>query len=252
MSNPTLSSLIFMVLFVITLGWMGDTILGLLHTFLFHGAHRWWQELLIGVLPFIVLLGLGWLRWKWAQKKSVKLKMEASEITPHAGIIMFLSSINKDQHIKRLEQSDWTVLNEPYFSWKPCQRGLEIHKSRLNTVWVICTPESGKQYPWFEAMFKELYPNVSFVRKDVANFEDISELTYALEDILTALPSGIDESDVVIDVTGGQKPASIAGMMVSLVNGNRQVQYVQTNAPFSVKTYTYEINAMGKHIKSKE
>ncbi len=249
LANPTLSSLAFLVLFVITLGWLGDTLLIFLNTFL--GVdHHFWRKLAVGVLPFMLLVCVGWLRWKLAQRKRVKLKIQASEITPHAGMTLFLSSINKSQNIERLEKSDWDVLDAKNFSWKPVQRGMEAHRQRLNSVWVICSPESGEQYEWFESMFQKLYPNVSFIRQNVSSFEDISALTQTLEEILADLPKDMDESDVVIDITGGQKPASIAGMMVSLVNENRQAQYVQTNAPFDVKTYDYEIKTVGRGIVS--
>ncbi len=248
-ANPTLSNLAFLVLFVITLGWLGDTLLELLHTFLAVENH-FWRKLSVGVLPFMLVICVGWVRWKLAQRKRVKLKIQASEITPHAGMIVFLSAINNPNYIERLKQSDENILNEERCSWKPIQRGIDKHKQRLNTVWVICSPESGEQYKWFEAIFSKLYPHVSFIRQDVSSFENISTLTQTLEDVLAALPKDMDESDVVIDITGGQKPASIAGMMVSLVNANRQVQYVQTNAPFDVKTYDYEIKTMGRDIVS--
>ena len=247
LANPTLSSLTFLVSFVITLGWFGDTLLDFFHTLLHVESHPW-LKLVIGILPFMLLVYVAWQRWRQAQQKRVKLKIEASEITPHAGMIIFLSAINNPKHIEQLNQSDWAVLDAKRFSWKPVQRGMEAHTQRLNTVWVICSPESGEQYAWFEAMFQELYPEVSFIRQDVGSFEDISGITDALEGILSDLPKDIDESDVVIDITGGQKPASIAGMMVSLVNANREVQYVQTNAPYDVKTYDYEIKTVGKGI----
>ncbi len=247
LANPTLSSLAFLVSFVITLGWFGDTLLDFFHTLLHVESHPW-LKLAIGVLPFVLVVYVGRVRWRAAQKKRVKLKIQASEITPHTGMIIFLSAINNPKHIEQLQQFDWTVLDAERFSWKPVQRGIEAHTQRLNTVWVICSPESGNQYTWFEAMFQELYPEVSFIRKDVCSFEDISDITDVLEGILSDLPKDIDESDVVIDITGGQKPASIAGMMVSLVNANREVQYVQTNAPYGVKTYDYEIKTVGKGI----
>ncbi len=247
LANPTLSSLAFLVLFVITLGWLGDTLLEVLHTFL-DVEHHSWRKLVVGILPFMLVFFVGWLRWKLAQRKRVKLKMQASEITPHAGMIVFLSAINSPKHIERLKQADWTVLDAERFSWKPVQRGMEAHRQRLKTVWVVCSPESSAQYEWFEAMFQELYPEVSFSRRNVGSFEGISDITDVLEGIFSDLPKEMDESDVVIDITSGQKPASIAGMMVSLVNANRQVQYVQTNTPFAVKTYDYQIKTVGKGI----
>ncbi len=247
LSNPNIPGILFLVSFVVTLGWMGDTAFALIGSLLQIKDSAAYQFAL-ALLAFCLVISVGWLRWRIAQHKHMKLKIQADDVEPHAGMVLFLSSINNKKCIECLKAYDWTVLNTERFSWKICQRGMEAHKSRLNTVWVICSPESGEQYAWFEGMFHELYPNIAFIRCDVRSFEDISGITDALEGIFSDLPQNIDESDVVIDVTSGQKPASIAGMMVSLVNTNRQVQYVQTNAPFSVNTYTYQIKTMGKGI----
>lgn len=243
-SNPTLSKVGFFVLFIITLGWMGDSISEFMKIIL-HIDQNFWAKTALGIIPFSLVVIISWWRWRYTQQKAVKLNIKSDTIIPHAGVTLFLSTV-RPEHIERLIKKDWSVLEAERFPWKPCQRGLELHKGKLKEVWVVCSLQSSKQFAHFKAMFQELYPDVHFVRLDIESFEDISALVETLEDVFANLPHDIDETDVVIDITGGQKPASIAGMMVSLVNANRQVQYVQTNEPHDVKTYAYEIKTVGK------
>jgi len=248
MNNPTLSSALFLIFFLVTLGWFGDSLMASMQALLGIQSNIW-AKVALGLLPFVsMLIWAGW-RWKSLQHHTVQLAMETENVLPHKVVIMFLSAIQNPKYIERLEKADDTVLEAEYFSWKPCQRGLEAHQPCLQKVWVVCSPESAKQYPWFKRMFSPLFAGVSFHQVQVKSFEHIGSLVQSLEDIYANLPKDIDETDVVIDVTSGQKPASIAGMMVSLVNANRQVQYVQTNEPFEVKKYTYEINMLGKDFQ---
>jgi len=243
-SNPTLSKIGFFVLFIITLGWMGDSILEFMKTIL-HIEQNFWAKTALGMIPFALVLVISWWRWRYAQQKAVKLNIKSDTIIPHSGVILFLSTVGP-AHIEKLIKKDWSVLETERFPWKPCQRGLELHRRKLKEVWVVCSLQSSKHFTHFKAMFQELYPDVHFMSLQIKSFEDISALVETLEDVFANLPRDIDETDVVIDITGGQKPASVAGMMVSLVNANRQVQYVQTNEPHDVKTYAYEIKTVGK------
>lgn len=47
---------------------------------------------------------------------------------------------------------------------------------------------------------------------------------------------GAEENDIIIDVTGGQKTASIAASLATLHN-KVTFQYVQTNPPYEVFAY---------------
>jgi hypothetical protein len=80
-------------------------------------------------------------------------------------------------------------------------------------------------------------------------FEDVSSMVDVLEEVYQALPSDMDETDVVIDITSGQKPTSIAGFMASLVRKTRKVQYVQTSEPYAVKTYRYDTKVLGAGVR---
>jgi hypothetical protein len=51
---------------------------------------------------------------------------------------------------------------------------------------------------------------------------------------------GFESSRIAIDVTGGQKTASIAGAVLTL-NRSTVVQYVQTEAREEIEAYIYDL-----------
>jgi hypothetical protein len=150
--------------------------------------------------------------------------------------------------------------------WEMPLRGLKQHREKLTTVTLICSMESLKQVHWFAKILTTTYavdfpllspdkvrvlarsgPNVHFHANpsreacDPANmawdFEDYEELYDALLKMMTIFNnSGVRESEVMIDVTGGQKPNSVVGALLT-VNRRAKFQYVQTNDPYDVIAY---------------
>lgn len=69
------------------------------------------------------------------------------------------------------------------------------------------------------------------------DFEDFDELSQALWVLLSEFEDRkIRETDVAIDITGGQKPTSIVGAAITF-NRKIKAQYVQTNRPWGVISY---------------
>lgn len=252
-SNPDWRSFLFLVLFLSTLGWMSDTVFMGFQAAVGNVPSPGWSYILLGISPFFLVTGWGWLRWKSARRRKVQLRASSRDVEPHAGIILFLSNILNKQHLEMLKSGNNAVLEAERFSWKPCHLGMEKHRGMLRKVWVICSPESSSQFKWFTQLFEPLFSSVDFEQaggEDGVAFEDVGALVETIEGVLHGLPADMDESDVIIDITGGQKPASVAGMMVSLVDEGREIQYVQTNEPHAVKTYAYHISTIGRQIRA--
>lgn len=73
--------------------------------------------------------------------------------------------------------------------------------------------------------------------RPAVDYEDFHQLHSAFVQVLHwTRQNKLDESDVVFDITSGQKPTSIAAAMVTLASG-ADFQYVQTTAPFDTVTY---------------
>lgn len=83
------------------------------------------------------------------------------------------------------------------------------------------------------------------VVKDYSNgvdFEKPSELEEAVYHAFLALnQSGIPDEDILVDVTGGQKPLSIAGAVVALAK-QRRIQYISTH-DYRVRVYDVEFES---------
>lgn len=250
-SNPTFPRFMFLVLFLITMGWMGDTLLEFVKWCVGNGGFPGWPAMGVGMLPFMVVSAWGWVRWHYARRERLSMRAISSDVDPHKGVILFLSNIGNPDHLEKLKANDRSVFEEPKFSWMQTVRGLNPHKEKLEKVWVMCSPQSTQQFDLFHQMFTSLYPDVDFIRcggdKGV-EFEDMEGLVQILEDIFADLPADMDESDVIVDITSGQKPNSVAGMLVTMVGNGREVQYVQTGKSHKVKTYAYEISLIGRKV----
>ena len=83
-------------------------------------------------------------------------------------------------------------------------------------------------------------PDVNIVPfAQAVNFEDFNELVQCMRQIIAdEQERGMHVEDIVIDVTGGFKTASIAGASITF-NSKVTFQYVQTQPPFEV--YAYDV-----------
>ncbi|MBI5780573.1 MAG: hypothetical protein HZA65_02745 [Rhodocyclales bacterium] len=66
----------------------------------------------------------------------------------------------------------------------------------------------------------------------------MNEIISLLNDLVNeAKEDGYQEKDIMIDITGGQKTASVAGALVTLHHSELEFQYVGTNAPYVTKSF---------------
>ena len=69
------------------------------------------------------------------------------------------------------------------------------------------------------------------------NFESFDELSDALWKLIRMLKKQqVEEKDIVIDFTGGQKVTSVVAAAIT-INRHIDAQYVQTNSPWEVLSY---------------
>ncbi|MDD2919539.1 hypothetical protein [Rhodoferax sp.] len=137
-------------------------------------------------------------------------------------------------------------------NWQQALRAVDHHAKDLELL--IMVPSSGaggsaqktKQF----IQWMEHYQNSTdwarpagtkpFLIREVeaVDFEDFKGLQHAYtQAIELAKAEHYVESDVVIDVTGGQKTTSIAGAMVTLTS-DADFQYIQTVPPYGLITYS--------------
>ena len=248
-SNPDAASVFFVVSFIVTLGWMADTLLLLLQGVFDHSRIPSVSACVIGLLPFVFVLGIGWSRWKNARKKRIKARASEVKIEPHRGVVLFLSMLS-DSHLADIQAGKEPEASDKRYSWRQCERGLDEHRERLEKVWLVCSTQSYSQFEDFVKFYGPRFPGVSFARAadSGVDFENVSDVVDTIEDIYANLPGDMDITEVMIDITGGQKPNSVAAVMAVLAEYGREFQYVQTNPPNKAISYRFATKLIGHGV----
>lgn len=129
---------------------------------------------------------------------------------------------------------DIMLLEGTRWSWQNMLRCIEPHKDRLKHIYLIGSLGGKGSYELLcvaEFLIKHYLKDRNLkVHKHPApvDFEDVDGLITAFNKAIAAFKEeGIAERAIIIDITGGQKPVSIAGAVVTL-NKNVTFQYVQT------------------------
>jgi hypothetical protein len=154
------------------------------------------------------------------------------------GDVVVLDGQSLHEDIERLEKLK-TNNSSNYWNWQQILRALERHRGRLKRVRLIgSTDGSFDQLESCAELVRRYAPGVvvePFTRPvDFENFRDL--VTVIREVIREEATAKIEPRDMVVDVTGGQKPASAAAAAVTLKSRVR-FGYVQTNPRYDVKCY---------------
>lgn len=175
----------------------------------------------------------------------------------HTGaLILEFTGKTKDEQNGRVKltgnlRGDVEVMREtnPSWNWAPLLRGILPHlypRRTLRLVYLIGSVKGSVQELRACKQLIETYlipfdiPSENVVtHPEGVPFEDHNRLIDALNQALASAKErfrDLRERDIVIDITGGQKPTSIAGASVTL-NRDVYIQYVQTLYPFDVIKY---------------
>ncbi len=142
------------------------------------------------------------------------------------------------------------------WNWQQLLRGLLPHIKSLEIAYLIGSKDtcddSGKLIKKgshndinnAHLIISKYFPEIREIKmlEKQIDFEDFDELIkYINKSIIYIKNTGIDEKDIIIDVTGGMKTTSIAGAVVTM-NKKVKFQYVQTFVPF--KTIAYDVKTV--------
>lgn len=150
--------------------------------------------------------------------------------------------IEKELPRKALTDAEINLLDPLNWNWQQILRGLKPHlggrrdnENVLRMIYLIGSAADQVGTGTFhhrhhcENFIKPYVGEAKITRWPVAiDFEDVVELEKNLREIIEeAVSQGCPKDRICIDVTGGQKPASIAGAIATL-NSPVTIQYVQT------------------------
>lgn len=135
----------------------------------------------------------------------------------------------------------------PTFSW---QQQIRLFKemsrySKNFTVSVIASKESFEQLPAFELLISEFNAkfktNIKLVLPENAiDFTQVNEVHKSIEKIIKDWQEESPNSYRMIDVTAGQKTASMSGVLASVANNQNYTVYVDTQKPYPIRIQNIE------------
>ena len=225
-------------------------------------AWRWGVLFSAGLL--VVVLGVIWLRM-YGERFILPEIGPVQEVEPRRVLVAFLSDLNKD--IRRTDDGRWcfsvaggaaesAVCVSSLFefvadkraltNWQQLARAMYHHhkagvlqkvillvsKKSRDKFDVVTGSGSGAPHPetFFGDLLNKSIPPERHVKIEVApgniDFENLTSSVQALQWAIKN--SGALPRDIVIDVTGGQKTASIAGALITLDKRDLIFQYVPT------------------------
>lgn len=180
------------------------------------------------------------------------VKQQQNDVQPHPVVIALLSP----QKELTLHDGQWMLNNGPLsdnirhlvdpglklsgFTWQQTLRaGHHHHKDgTLQKLLLIGShgnggSGSGTALELAKAFFGHYFPGIEVLAPGIQNpaiyspdFEDLEATRAALKKAITLC--GAKDRDIIIDITGGQKTASIAATLVTLDRADLMFQYVGT------------------------
>lgn len=254
-------SIIPLILAIVASNWIAGAFIKLMDKKLSVSGDGW--TILISLVLFVISI-----LWLYHYRKSFlgirtlqQVKTRASRALilllstpdPEPEAYSFPMKINKKGIMAILEgkslSHDIEALNEIRWNWQQILRAIKPHKDRLKYLYLIGSKDSGTikkgSFNYLDGAITfvmQYCPGTRFYRADTpVDFEDIESLIEILYQAIKTLKNeGLSESDIMIDITGGQKVTSIAGAVITLNNSIR-FQYVQTNPPYEVTAYDLTI-----------
>jgi hypothetical protein len=229
---------------------------------------HWWPALTqyqwlitLGVVVLFIAASV----WLYHQRQAFSLARSLSRhlCEPHASLILFVSTPNLtpsgtaslfplqlrndrgptvELHGKSLAE-DIKALDAIRWNWQQLLRAIVPHATTLQRLHLIGSPGANGSFAHLglcQGLLQAYLPGVSLVQVDEpVDFEDFNVLVQCMRRIIEQEKQhGMQERDIIIDVTGGFKTTSIAGASITF-NSQVTFQYVQTSPPNEV--YAYDV-----------
>lgn len=228
MDHFSVIALFMVALFFLGAGWLPDAGTNLL---LPGGIKKtgWFQ--LAGSVIVFTFFGL---LIRYNLKKQQQVKIVTSSPPLARILIIFLSTCSKTLWERLQAKEEVTVEQLVGTSWEMPLLAIEYHQKRLEQLFVFTSAGANgthHQFKAFHDIIAARYPKLKIIEMtgEGTDFEDMATVHRELDQLyeqFDRLPE-YGSQDIILDITGGQKPNSIAGALATLAEG-RQFQYVST------------------------
>lgn len=233
-------ALFYASLTMLVAGWFPTGIAELIEGKMHEGSYK-----VVGAI--ILLFFIGFTLRKITRYKS-RIEVKCEPPFPSKILVIFLSPLIRTLKPDDLEKELTISSDKPLedildgTEWEMPWRAIKYHydSRRLEKVYVLTSKQTSGLMPLFEKVMRRLFPplEVEEFLKGGIDFQDIKMVFEMIEDLFDKLrASGIKDDNVIVDVTGGQVPNSIAGAIVTLAFG-RRFQYVSTR---DKKVLSYDV-----------
>ncbi|MFN3479889.1 MAG: hypothetical protein ACK415_05840 [Thermodesulfovibrionales bacterium] len=236
-------AIIYAALVFLVSGWFPDGIAELLRVSMGGLFEKEWFSGIYKILFSLVVMScIGFILKRAIKKHTGKVEVEIKQ-SPYVKVLaIFLSilSIKRETQEKELKVIEDALskgtLDETAFNNKPWEMpiiAIKHHIPTLEFLYVFTSSGengSSKLMPVFTKVINSLFPKIKvkeFTEGGI-DFENVREVFGRVEELYQDLKEkGVADKEVIIDITGGQKPNTIAGAMATLAFG-RKFQYVST------------------------
>ncbi|OIO57144.1 MAG: hypothetical protein COX57_12555 [Alphaproteobacteria bacterium CG_4_10_14_0_2_um_filter_63_37] len=159
---------------------------------------------------------------------------EGDRPAPHAALVLLVSppkpeqppidlSGNLNQDIAALDASRW--------NWQQLLRAIQPHVATARHVVLIGSSGKEGSYHHLETcqtLLARYLPTATFTQAPAVDFQKLEATRETIEQIFADLrQQGVPERQILIDVTGGTKTASIAAALATLRHHRVEFQYVE-------------------------
>ena len=268
-SGKSLTIIILIVFFLLSLGWFTNATYALIIDW-FTDSTNWLKNWkinmgLASVFPMLLFIFIIYARFASSHltvkvhqnKKPCKVKGLILFLSPCKDKEKFIDMILQEEYKHNLLNLDEDSKKELFFqnSWRMPFEAIAYHLSTLEYIVIIPSTKTYCLISDFKTVLRHLLPeqynqlavksNGKFDKKDFPTGVDFEDMEASVEVIHEAyqflLNQKIRNTEILIDITGGQKTTTIAGAAIALDAG-RQFQYVSTQ---DYKVRTYDVTYLG-------
>jgi hypothetical protein len=226
------------MLFAVSVSWFGDSF----------PIQKWEEHNFIsGLIAFILMLSATWL-FNASKSSLCEVNiLDEKEFQPHKAVVTLLSEL-PPQFIKELQTATKDLEADiqkgglmSRLNWRQQLRML-AKNTDLETIYVISSQEkSCKQLGIYIELINNYRENVRVVpiMEEGIDFENLKQVTKAIQKAINEATKIYDKTEIAIDITGGQKTASIAAANYTLQHRELEFFYVAQDENEQTKIISY-------------
>ena len=240
-------SLLYILGFIFSTTWIATIIYDISKKYL--GDNLAYTVLLISALLILLALFIYSKKLKLEFSADDNIDINAVSKRSKKVLILFLSTVHNDFYNTLTDSINKETIDKwlsGHNSWKMPYSSINGHKSTLEKIYILTSPESSRQYNQFKKLINKSHKR-EFEMKEllIQNINDIEEYNSIFNKIYSECKILYSENDIVIDATSGTKLFSIAGGYFAL-SSEKIIQYINTS---NYKVYQFNNRVLDKDSK---